>query len=101
MILVIDRRLKMYLVIFPRRLTAEFMAWVFHAPCSALTVVRTPEIIMDRETFGRMTEEDRDNMYRNRQYELQKAMDELRKVMGNLRPGLTPEGLFAAANYPP
>ncbi len=48
-----------------------------------------------------MTEEDRDYVYRNRQHEMQKAMDELQKVMGNLRPGLTPEGLFAAVNYPP
>ncbi len=70
-------------------------------PVPPVTVVAKPEIIMDRATFDRMNEEDRDNMLRNGQLELQKNMDELRKFMGNLCPGLTPEGLFAAADYTP
>ncbi|MCP3662455.1 MAG: hypothetical protein GY696_08180 [Gammaproteobacteria bacterium] len=69
-------------------------------PVPPVTVVATPKIIMDRATFDRMNEEDRDNMLRNGQYELQKNMDELQKVMEILRPGLTLEGLFTAAKYP-
>ncbi len=70
-------------------------------PVPPATVVRTPEIVMDRETFGRMTEEDRDNLLRKGQHDMQKNMDELGKVMEILCPGLTLEGSLAAENYPP